>query len=190
MASRFWDADGALRKELRPGEIILWKGRPNMRATAAIEQGQFWVGLLTAGVGTGFLFPSLNDYMLSDAPKGPMGVFFGLLFFGFGLLSVLHGIRAVLVTRRTVYAVTDHRLLIVKDLGRKQVTTIAPSAINAVELTQGRDGAGSITFRRETVDDDKVVKLAFLGVHNVGEAAAEIEKLRLGAAAARRTSAS
>jgi hypothetical protein len=80
--------------------------------------------------------------------------------------------------------------LIVKDLGRKQVTTIAPSAINAVELTQGRDGAGSITFRRETVDDDKVVKLAFLGVHNVGEAAAEIEKLRLGAAAARRTSAS
>ncbi|EJJ28441.1 hypothetical protein PMI11_03350 [Rhizobium sp. CF142] len=161
-----------------------------MWATAAREQGQFWVGLLTAGIGSGILFPSLNDYMLSDVPKGPTGVFFGLVFFVFGLLAVLRGIRAILATCRTVYAVTDRRLLIVKDLRRKQVTTIAPSAINAVELTQGPDGMGSITFRRETVDDDKVVKLAFLGVQNVGEAAAEIEKLRLGAAAAGRTFAS
>ncbi len=173
--------DGALERELQPGETVFWQGRPNLWATAKTDQAQIWVGLIAVLVGLGYFLPPDNDYIVANLPEGLFGFFFCSLFILAGVAAIAGRVRAILATRFTVYAVTNLRLLIVTNLRRRTVVTVAPSAINVVEVSEKADGSGSVTFRREvrdTGDGRETVKLAFLGIPDVRQAALQIEKLR------------
>jgi hypothetical protein len=52
-------------------------------------------------------------------------------------------------TRHIVYAITDRRLLIIRDWPRRRVTSYGPDDIDVVERRERRDGSGDLIFRRE-----------------------------------------
>lgn len=54
-----------------------------------------------------------------------------------------------LITRYTVYAMSDRRLLIIQAWPRRRVTSYGPDDIDVVERRDYKDGTGDIVFRRE-----------------------------------------
>jgi hypothetical protein len=62
------------------------------------------------------------------------------------------------------------------------VLSFGPSAINAVDVSESSGGSGTVVFRHEITkssDGDSTLKMAFVGIEDVGSAAREIEQLRL-----------
>ncbi len=53
------------------------------------------------------------------------------------------------VTRRTIYAISDQRLLMIRDFAKRKVTSYGPEDIDVVERRENRDGSGDVIFRRE-----------------------------------------
>jgi hypothetical protein len=147
-------------------------------------------GVVFTGVSVHTTMPSLRDFIA----KGTVVSFSSILPFGFAALFVLVGcsivagaIWRVLSVWRTAYAVTNRRVLIVNNFIRRNVLAVAPDGLNALDWNEGGDGSGSVTFRRETVNDGEgtsVTKLAFVGVRDVRNAVRELEKLRQAARAA------
>ncbi|MEM8949603.1 MAG: hypothetical protein AAGA21_04100 [Pseudomonadota bacterium] len=54
-----------------------------------------------------------------------------------------------LVTRYTIYAISDQRLLIIQTWPRRRVTSYGPEDIDVVERQERKDGSGDLIFRRE-----------------------------------------
>lgn len=53
------------------------------------------------------------------------------------------------VTRHTIYAISDRRLLIIQNWLRRRVTSYGPEDIDVVERQERKDGSGDLVFRRE-----------------------------------------
>lgn len=53
------------------------------------------------------------------------------------------------VTRLTIYAISDQRLLIIRTWPSRRVTSYGPDDIDVVERKEGKDGSGDLIFRRE-----------------------------------------
>ncbi|MGB8286731.1 PH domain-containing protein [Rhizobium ruizarguesonis] len=109
-----------------------------------------------------------------------MGIIFPGVFLLAGVAAIAGAVFEMIATGRTAYAATDRRLLIVRNLIRRRATTIAPTAINVVEVREKWDRSGTLTFRREG-DGDSVKKFAFIGIPNVREVAKHVEELRMSA---------
>lgn len=54
------------------------------------------------------------------------------------------------ITRHTVYAISDRRLLIIQNFLRRRVTSYGPDDIDVVERRENRDGSGDLIFRHES----------------------------------------
>ncbi|MEM7043357.1 MAG: hypothetical protein AAF543_11155, partial [Pseudomonadota bacterium] len=52
-------------------------------------------------------------------------------------------------TRHTVYAISDRRLLIIRNWLRRKVTSYGPDEIDVVERRESKDGSGDLVFRHE-----------------------------------------
>lgn len=53
------------------------------------------------------------------------------------------------VTRHTIYAISDQRLLIIQSWPRRRVTSYGPDDIDVIERQERKDGSGDLIFRRE-----------------------------------------
>jgi hypothetical protein len=127
----------------------------------------------------GFL-PADNALAIVEKADGIMGIIFPGVFLLAGVAAIAGAVFETIATGRTAYAATDRRLLIVRNLIRRRATTIAPTAINVVEVREKWDRSGTLTFRREG-DGDSVKKFAFIGIPNVREVAKHVEELRMSA---------
>ena len=74
--------------------------------------------------------------------------FFILVFLSVGFLILLSPLRAAARARRTYYAITDQRVLIISKFRRRSVASYAPCSINFLEVTERASGFGDIVFRR------------------------------------------
>lgn len=54
-------------------------------------------------------------------------------------------------TRHTIYAISNRRLLIIRNWPKRKVTSYGPEDIDVIERRDRRDGSGDIIFRREEV---------------------------------------
>jgi hypothetical protein len=181
-----WTPESMVRAELQPGETIRWLGTPSFVPMFVNQAPQFFFGLVFLTLpGSGFWSLAVEFAEGKTATGSIAFILFLGIFVCIGFLGSAGALWNVLATWRTVYAVTDRRLLIISGFHRHHVLAVAPSAINAVERRERSDGSGSVTFRRETVDTGEgtsTKKLMFVGVRDVREAANQIEKLRNAAA--------
>lgn len=53
------------------------------------------------------------------------------------------------ITRHTIYAISDRRLIIIQHWPKRKVTSYGPDDIDVVERRDYKDGTGDVTFRRE-----------------------------------------
>ena len=84
--------------------------------------------------------------------------------------------------RRTIYVVSNQRLLILNGLLRPSRRSFAPTDIGSVEVVTGHDGVGSIIFSRERESDGEggwnVKKIGFKAIPHVREVEEHIVLLK------------
>jgi hypothetical protein len=129
------------RAEMADGETLIWA---DMSSTSSARRRVLPLSLL------GWLLLLLALIWMAKAASAS----FSLLILGLPfLLSALA--LALLpwwwprITRHTVYAMSERRLLMIQTWPRRRVTSYGPDDIDVVERRDYKDGTGDIVFRRE-----------------------------------------
>ncbi len=137
--------DAVLRGHLRPGEALVWSGRP---APPVLSRRQGWLGIIGAllaacGIAVGlyglfhfFLDGSVNWLMTA---QGLLYVFLGGFFFFAALGSLLRA-------GWTVYAVTDQRAVILRRYLWNRVTSFEAGQVEAPQRVDCGDGLVHLVF--------------------------------------------
>ena len=136
------DADAQLRHLLRPGERILWRGRPVARRF--ILRGSLLVIPFT------FVWFAFAIFWEASALTSRAPGFFalwGLPFIAVGAyISVGRFFVAWREAQRTAYVLTDQRILVAGGAFGTRIQELALRTLPSPSLDQGTDGVGTITF--------------------------------------------
>lgn len=134
----------ALGTELAPEEHLLWIGQPDGRVCLRPRDAlAFIVGLMGVVV-------VLVAAMLPVIFGGPVDPYFSLYLSPFALVATYLSFGRLLVDahrrRRTCYGLTNERIVIVSGLFRRNVLSARLRSLEAISLTERRNGSGSIAF--------------------------------------------
>lgn len=146
-----------IEDELLDGEELLWAGRPTpfraMGSSSLISAGVA-LGMLLLVQGIIFGSRSMTFSATTSMPMmGPPPAFFTLftliilLVFAVVLLSPLW---QLLNAYKTIYAITDRRILILDGVLSQTTTTYSADDIERIERRSYGNGRGDIIFRHET----------------------------------------
>ncbi len=171
----------AITRELDAGERIVWNGRPD---PARLKQKAVPQALLAIPLTAFLLFwiwgasePARADFAAGkpldfESVLIPVFGVFGLILVALiGLNPWLEGAKA----RRTFYALTERRALVVVEGRRREIKSVLPAQlqIERVELPGGR---GDIVLRRQIGgrgQGETAEEIGFYGIEN----AREVERL-------------
>ncbi len=139
------ESPAAAASLLENGESVLWSGRPKQglifRAndTLMIPFSLLWCGL------------AIHWETLAIAKDAPLFFTAWGGFFVMAGLYVLFGrfVGDALHRHRLVYVVTDQRLLLITEARRRRVKIVELATLSEIELAEGRDGRGTLTFGRD-----------------------------------------
>lgn len=131
------------RAEMMPGESLIWAETP-------LAKNARWRSIPISILGWLFLLLALA-WVSKAAVQA-----FGLLLIGLPFVIASLVLAAApwwwpIYMKRTVYAISDRRLLIIRDLLKRKVTSYGPADIDVVERRERRDGSGDVIFRREEI---------------------------------------
>lgn len=138
-----------IERELRPGEKLLWKGKPAMGLKLRssdlfqIPFSLFWGGFVLF-----WMFGAINA--TSQNQTDPIAYIFPL----FGLPFVAMGMYLIIgrffvdakIRANTDYAVTTERAIIVSGVFSRNVKSLNLKSIPDISLSEKPDGSGTITF--------------------------------------------
>jgi hypothetical protein len=134
------DSSHIIQKELLSGERLLWSGRPRQgiafhsRDVFMIPFSIFWCG-----------FAIFWTFKATSIGAPPFFLIFGLGFVCVGLYFVFgRFIQDYIIRRKTVYGLTDARILIITGLGK--LLTLDLKQLNEISLSENKDKTGTITF--------------------------------------------
>ena len=180
------DGRTLIQEELDQGEELLWWGAPSPERVAQQEKATGGAGIFAAVFGV-FWLCGVLFIGGSAAQAGAPAVFpifaGGMFLFGLFFVAKALGIagtpaREAEAARRTIYAVTDKRLIVlVQGQGARSFT---PRDIERVERRDLPDGRGDVLFARERRLDfvghnrhhaapDRWKELGFFGIENPRE---------------------
>ena len=123
---------------LQPNEKVAWKGRPNPFTGASIGTFKSLFGV--------FFFGFAVFWTVGASQAGAFALF-GIPFLLVGAWMVSAPLRNYLHARRTYYAITDKRVLILTVGSSHTVNSIVPEQITDFERTDRGDGSGNIKLR-------------------------------------------
>ena len=171
------ELDVILRRELLPGERLLWSGRPDpsrLRAAFAIwffavpwtAFALFWEAMA--------LLPWLGSTHTPSGIQWSFGIIFplfGLPFIGIGLkmLSMPFTIRRK--AAQTIFGLTDRRIVRVTASKKRESASVLFAQMGPIDVTADADGYGSLRIQTGTrldCDGDKVTeRFDVMGVPDV-----------------------
>jgi hypothetical protein len=180
--------DSILRRELMPGERLLWSGRPDptrMRAAFAIWLFAVpWTAFAVFWEAMAFL-PWMAS---SHTPLGIQWSFgiifplFGLPFIGIGLTLLWMPFKARRKAAQTIYGLTDQRLLRVTVGTRRESASVMIGQMGPIDVTADADGYGTLRVQTGTSrdsDGDKVTeRFEVVAVPNVARLESLLLELR------------
>lgn len=150
----------ALQRELRRGERVLWQGQPLPRVAGKAFMIYFFAIPWTT-FSLFWTFLAASGFSASWSQLGWMGIafpLFGLPFIviGIGMLSL--PFLPLYAAPRTIFAITDERLLRIY-LGRRlQTRSIEGRQIGTIDRTETRTGSGTLRIvsgSRTDMDGDR-----------------------------------
>src|SRR5262245_44680059 len=162
----------AVRRELG-GELVRWSGRPS--AWRAFVQVSLVLPMGIAGTAVSSIsLAVLLDHKLPNVVGPPLnwsGAIvvgeFALFLWVFVLISVFQMLFPFLqawYARNTVYALTDKRLITLREGWKTHVETVRPGHIHDIKCKERRDGSGDL---RLTINPAEEWDLRLVGVPEV-----------------------
>ena len=137
-------AENEVTEELEPDEQIIWTGQPDTKKL--FTRADIFLVPFT------LLWTGMPVFMVTTTRNIPFSIFMILpLFFIVIGMYITFG-RFIVKTyrkKRTIYALTDRRVIEITDTSRRRVKTAVYSRIPNLSYSQGRSGGGSITFGNE-----------------------------------------
>ena len=145
------DIDQLLHRNLDAGERVLWLGTPRsgIRFTvgdwALIPFSLFWSGVVFSGA-----IAAWKD------PEADMPVIVLVPFLVIGLhLTVGRFVVDAWMRARTMYALTERRMVMVNAYYGVTVTSLLLRHVAEVSLTEGHRGRGTVTLKTSSKDDGR-----------------------------------
>lgn len=135
----------AIRKELNPGERLLWHGRPldkiDLRNIPLIALPLTWV----AGAGMIWIGGTLLHIFKASWTGNLITVPFGVIFLVAGIYVLLGPFLQRVLRRGTFYAITDRRVIVVHERPLHHVIARDVTAVSVVQIfSETFEGAGDI----------------------------------------------
>lgn len=161
--------------ELLPGEQVRWLGMSSVRAVLPSGLARMAFGLAFA----------VGPHVSTEPLIGEQAILVWLIFPCAGLSIFRSGLVIALTARRTAFAVTDRRVLSVRQFLGRKVHSLPPGAINVLDYHAKSDGSGTIVFRSveaSTGEGPGAEKTGFHGVKDVAGAHLALLRLRSPAA--------
>lgn len=183
------DAQMRAQSELQSGESLSWTG--------VADPGRAALGSLPAAI-FGIPFAGFALFWMSMAfrathamNKSPHNAFtsgfsvfpiFGVPFLLIGLGITLMPLWAFLTAKRTVYAVTNRRVMLITGSKSRSVQSFTPADIASVAHRERPDGSGDIvlmtnTLQRRNNNMATPMKVSLCGVPNVKQVAEQVMAL-------------
>lgn len=134
--------DQTLRRELVPGERLLWSGRP-LQGIRFRRSDLGVVGIGIAWCVMGFASFLTGRGSIEQAKSNPF-----LLFIAIGLVYMFF-VRFVvdaIARRKIFYGVTDRRAIIIGGMFTQSTTSLDYEAMSEITLCEGSNGRGDIVF--------------------------------------------
>ncbi|MEW6712670.1 MAG: hypothetical protein AB1403_22825 [Candidatus Riflebacteria bacterium] len=178
-----YDLDSKLSKELVSDEQIEWKGMPIPRLLKAETLAIFLFAIPWTAFSI-FWICGAAGFKIPDFSKGfdPFMLFplFGLPFLLIGLAMLASPIFSYLADRKTLYAVTDRRVIIITGGRSYEIKSFLPEKIS--ELTRReRAAAGDLIFAqrisKDSDDRDQTVEIGFFNISDIQGAKEAMQKL-------------
>ena len=170
-----------VQPELEMGESVLWAGQPAPRQFVVQSLPTFIFGAVWTAFTANFIHCWYYRVPERDV-SGPYGLWgfhglaIGLFFVVFavvGLAALLAPVWRYFAALRTVYAITQKRVIIIEGARSRKVRSFGADQIGNIKRSERRDGTGDLTFAREPGRDDDgdlVVKdVEMLGIPEVRE---------------------
>ena len=184
------DPRAQVEAHLRPGETVLWSGRPApgrfaRRGAAGAVAG----GVLVGALGT--IWATLSWRMLDGLPGIALAIF-ASIFVLVGLRLAATPLRRYRRAAATAYAVTDRRALIVGRCAPGGVLAITPDEFTPVTVQRHGDGTASVLFHETTTSSANApgrlggpativhrhTPDGFIGIADADQVALRLRKLR------------
>jgi cytochrome c oxidase subunit IV len=134
------------------GERVLWSGQPKQGIAfqAAdiylVPFSLFWMGMVVSMFVDELKFPDGPDYVL-------------IFFMAFGLYFVVgRFFHDAWIRRNLIYAVTNKRVMMLRQGWSSKLTSREISALPMLELTEKADGTGTIVFDSDDVGYSKLFR--------------------------------
>jgi hypothetical protein len=179
------ELDSILRRELLPGEHLLWSASPaphKLRAAYAIWLFAIpWTAFSLFWEAMAFM-PWYASTHTPDAMKWSFGIVFPL--FGLPFIAVAFGMlwmpfKAQRKAAQTIYGLTDRRMIRVSAGKNRDSASVLYSHMGPIDVSAGSDGYGNLRIQTGTSrdsDGDRVTeRFEVLGVPDV----ARLESLLL-----------
>lgn len=170
-----YESQQMAQAQLEPGEQLLWHSKPDPKryvlgSLFIVLFGIFWTAfaLFWMAGASGFLFDGSGNGVFS------LFALFGVPFVlvGLGMLSSPYWIYRKM--RRTVYALTNRRAIIITGGKSKTIQSYTGKDIGIIERIERANGKGDVTFAAIT-NDKSTQKVGFLGIAD----ARRVERLLL-----------
>lgn len=132
-----------VESEVRPGEKMLWVGRAN-----AIRLALPYLAVL--GFGVAWTASSIG-FMITwhkNAGLGVGDILFQGSFVAVGLGMMAAPLWAYSRGRKTIYRITDRRILVIVAGNTKKVKSFDETQIGNIERVERADGSGDLTFAK------------------------------------------
>jgi hypothetical protein len=161
------ELDSILRRELMPGERLLWSGRPDPARLRAVFAIWFFAVPWTAFALFWEAMALLPWMASSHTPLGIQWSFgiifplFGLPFIGIGLGMLWMPFKARRKAAQTIYGLTDRRLLRVTAGTSRESSSVMLDQMGPIDVTADADGVGNLRIQTGTrldSDGDKVTE--------------------------------
>lgn len=178
------EAQFMVQSELQPGESLQWTGTADAGRSALSALPAAIFGIPFAGFALFWMTAAFRGThaMSKSASSNPIaGVFsffplFGLPFLLIGLGIVFAPLLVYRKALKTVYAVTDKRVLVITDGRNRTTRSCTPADIISVDHRERAGGTGDVIIRTNSVvpygnNSLSQMTIGLLGVNNVKEVA-------------------
>jgi hypothetical protein len=168
MLDAYSQSKAVIQRELAAGESLLWSGRPDPVRSSRAAYG-CWVFAVPWTA-----FSVFWMLMASGVLSGKLNLPFAL----FGLPFVLVGLGMLMAPRwayasakKTVYAVTNQRLIVMTEGRFRSVKSFYADDIGSLERRERPDGTGDLIFAkrawRDSDGDRRYSETGFTGIRDV-----------------------